>query len=200
MRPGLAKNECLSRHPAGARLLQIGEQSLAMGLKFRARVVLDIEEHPTGLAEDLIDDLVSCCFEIRFAGYYQQTIVLCATAQLLVPSSGAASSEPVDPTLSEAGRDLRGAWCAGAQAVDEGQFPGPRSPASEGDTHDISFALQAGDFQVLSKLGQTYSFDSSDRVQCAACGCVHSVMTHHVQVDYCMAASAVGIALLSISN
>ncbi len=65
MHPGLAKNECLSRHPAGARLLQIGEQSLAMGLKFRARVVLDIEEHPTGLAEDLVDDLVSCCFEHR---------------------------------------------------------------------------------------------------------------------------------------
>lgn len=89
--PGLAKNECLSRHPAGARLLQIGEQSLAMGLKFRARVVLDIEEHPSGLAHHLIDDM----------------------------------------------------------AVDEGRFPGPRSPPSEGDAHDISFALQEGDFQAF---------------------------------------------------
>lgn len=55
---GLAKNECLARRPAGARLLQVGEQSLAMGLKFRARVVLDIEEHPSGLAPHLISDEV----------------------------------------------------------------------------------------------------------------------------------------------
>ncbi len=126
--------------------------------------------------------------------------MLCATAQLLAPSSVAASSEPVDITLSEAGRDLRGAWCAGAQAVDEGRFPGPRSPASEGDAHDISFALQEGDFQVPPKARADIQLDSSDRVQCAVCGCVHSVMTHDVQVDYCMAASADGIVLLSISN
>jgi len=54
--PGLAQNECLSRHAAGCRLLQVGEQSLALGLKFRAKVVLDIKEHPEGVPRQLIDD------------------------------------------------------------------------------------------------------------------------------------------------
>lgn len=35
-----------------------------------------------------------------------------------------------------------------AQAVDDGSFPGPRSPASAGDAHDITFVLHEGDFQV----------------------------------------------------
>lgn len=54
--PGLAQNECLSRHAAGCRLLQVGEQSLALGMKFRARVVLDICEHPCGVPLQLLDD------------------------------------------------------------------------------------------------------------------------------------------------
>lgn len=60
---GLAQNECLSRHAAGCRLLQVGEQSLALGLKFRAKVVLDIKEHPEGVPRQLIDDEVlrPCC-------------------------------------------------------------------------------------------------------------------------------------------
>ncbi|KAK9822828.1 hypothetical protein WJX81_006251 [Elliptochloris bilobata] len=52
--PGLAENRCLSRHARGARLLQIAEQPLALGAKFRARVVLDIEEYCGGIpAEQL---------------------------------------------------------------------------------------------------------------------------------------------------
>ena len=43
---GLAVNQCLSRHEHGARLLQVGEQPLALGAKFRARVVLDITVDP----------------------------------------------------------------------------------------------------------------------------------------------------------
>ena len=39
----MAENRCLSRHARGARLLQVAEQPLALGAKFRARVVLDIE-------------------------------------------------------------------------------------------------------------------------------------------------------------
>lgn len=54
--PGLAQNECLSRHAAGCRLLQVGEQSLALGVKFRARVVLDICEYPCGVPLQLLDD------------------------------------------------------------------------------------------------------------------------------------------------
>lgn len=44
--PGLAENRCLSRHAQGARLLQVGEQSVALGAKFRAEVILDIQVHP----------------------------------------------------------------------------------------------------------------------------------------------------------
>lgn len=40
---GLAENRCLEKYPTGARLLQIGEQQVALGVKFRAKVVLDIE-------------------------------------------------------------------------------------------------------------------------------------------------------------
>ena len=40
---GLAENRCLERRSKGAKLLQVGEQEIAFGAKFRARVVLDIE-------------------------------------------------------------------------------------------------------------------------------------------------------------
>ena len=45
---GLAENRCLSKRPSGATLLQVGEQDVAFGAKFRARVVLDIQEHAEG--------------------------------------------------------------------------------------------------------------------------------------------------------
>lgn len=45
---GLTENRCLSKRPAGATLLQVGEQDVAFGAKFRARVVLNIEEHSKG--------------------------------------------------------------------------------------------------------------------------------------------------------
>lgn len=54
--PGLAQNECLSRHMAGCRLLQVGEQSLALGVTFRAKVVLDIVEHASGVPLQMLDD------------------------------------------------------------------------------------------------------------------------------------------------
>ncbi len=40
---GLAENRCLERRQQGAKLLQVGEQEIAFGAKFRARVVLNIE-------------------------------------------------------------------------------------------------------------------------------------------------------------
>ncbi|KAK9804217.1 hypothetical protein WJX72_001629 [[Myrmecia] bisecta] len=52
--PGLAENRCLERRPAGAKLLQVGEQDLAFGTKFRARVVLDIREHERGIPAALL--------------------------------------------------------------------------------------------------------------------------------------------------
>ena len=55
-RAGLAENRCLQRSDGGARLLQIGEQDVAMGIKFRARVVLDIGEHMHGVRPQLLSD------------------------------------------------------------------------------------------------------------------------------------------------
>lgn len=46
--PGLTENRCLSRKADGAKLLQVGEQDVAFGAKFRAKVVLDIQEHGAG--------------------------------------------------------------------------------------------------------------------------------------------------------
>ena len=40
---GLAENRCLVRRPNGAQLMQVGEQEIALGAKFRARIVLDVE-------------------------------------------------------------------------------------------------------------------------------------------------------------
>ena len=55
-RAGLAENRCLQRTNGGARLLQIGEQDVAMGFKFKARVVLDIGEHMHGVRPHLLSD------------------------------------------------------------------------------------------------------------------------------------------------
>ena len=51
--PGLAENRCLARTAGGCTLLQVGQQSLALGLSFKARVVLDIQEHTSGLNASL---------------------------------------------------------------------------------------------------------------------------------------------------
>lgn len=43
---GLAENRCLERRERGCKLLQVGEQDIALGAKFRARVILDIQVRP----------------------------------------------------------------------------------------------------------------------------------------------------------
>ena len=53
---GLTENRCLSKKPTGATLLQVGEQDVAFGAKFRARVVLNIEEHSEGTPQSLCSD------------------------------------------------------------------------------------------------------------------------------------------------
>jgi len=56
--PSLERNECLARDAerGTARLRQVGAQDLAMGVKFRAAVTLDIREHtgPGGIAPELV--------------------------------------------------------------------------------------------------------------------------------------------------
>ena len=60
---GLAENRCLERRQQGAQLLQIGEQEIAFGAKFRARVVLDIQVRFSG----------SCLFRADAGAYHSQT-------------------------------------------------------------------------------------------------------------------------------
>lgn len=55
--PSLAVNRCLQKFSNGCRLEQVGEQDVALGAKFKARVVLSIHEYEGGvpksqLAED----------------------------------------------------------------------------------------------------------------------------------------------------
>lgn len=47
--PSLETNRCLERRPNGARLEQVGAQEVALGVKFSAKVVLDIFEYRSGL-------------------------------------------------------------------------------------------------------------------------------------------------------
>eukprot|EP00850_Spirogloea_muscicola_P016130 SM000129S26117 [mRNA] locus=s129:32650:33924:+ [translate_table: standard] len=42
--PSLAVNEVVEVLPTGARLMQVGEQEVALGMKFRARVTVDVQE------------------------------------------------------------------------------------------------------------------------------------------------------------
>lgn len=51
--PSLAVNECLERTPNGAILKQVGQQNLALGVKFCATAVLEIGEHLEGLRREL---------------------------------------------------------------------------------------------------------------------------------------------------
>lgn len=51
--PGLVENRCLERRRGGAKLLQVGSQDLALGLRFTAKCVLDVNEFPSGLPSQL---------------------------------------------------------------------------------------------------------------------------------------------------
>jgi hypothetical protein len=51
--PGLEVSRCLNRRPGGARLLQEATQDIALGLRFRARCILDVEEWPRGISQEL---------------------------------------------------------------------------------------------------------------------------------------------------
>lgn len=125
--PGLAENRCLARTSSGATLLQVGEQSVALGLRFRARVVLDIQEHEQGLPASL------------WGGGDAS-------------SSGSSSSSPSSSSSSSSSPfsddDSDSAWARSAAA---GLFPQPRSglAPSPGRVRDISFALIEGDFAAF---------------------------------------------------
>ncbi|KAL3688109.1 hypothetical protein R1sor_014418 [Riccia sorocarpa] len=52
--PGLAVNELLDRRENGCRLYQVGEQDIALGVKFKAKAVVDCEEKPCELEDNLV--------------------------------------------------------------------------------------------------------------------------------------------------
>lgn len=67
--PGLSVCDLQDRWENGARLFQIGEQNLAMGLKFQARGVIDVHEHPLeilphGIRRDLDFEMIEGDFQI----------------------------------------------------------------------------------------------------------------------------------------
>lgn len=67
--PGLTVSQLLERRENGARLLQIGEQNLAFGLKFKAKGIVDVVENeleilPIGIRRDIDFKMVEGDFEV----------------------------------------------------------------------------------------------------------------------------------------
>jgi hypothetical protein len=55
-----------------------------MGLKFKARVVLDIEEHPAGLAQQLISDEASSLLTVQVSASWSAAIgAMCACGVII---------------------------------------------------------------------------------------------------------------------
>ncbi|KAG6550047.1 hypothetical protein Mapa_008561 [Marchantia paleacea] len=52
--PGLAVSEMLEKRGNGARLFQVGEQDIALGVKFKAKAVVDCEEKPSEVHPNLV--------------------------------------------------------------------------------------------------------------------------------------------------
>jgi ribosome-associated toxin RatA of RatAB toxin-antitoxin module len=67
--PGLAESRVLESRPNGARLLQIGQKNLALGVKFKAKAVVEVTEEaphilPDGTLRDLHFETVEGDFQI----------------------------------------------------------------------------------------------------------------------------------------
>lgn len=67
--PGLAVSQLLERRENGARLLQIGQQNLVFGLKFKAKGIVDVYENeleviPSGIRRDIDFKMVEGDFQV----------------------------------------------------------------------------------------------------------------------------------------
>ncbi|XP_060217513.1 uncharacterized protein LOC132644876 [Lycium barbarum] len=98
--PGLAVSQLLQKEPNFARLLQIGEQDLAFGLKFNAKGVIDcyekdLEDLPTGQTRDIEFKMVEGDFKI-FEGKW--SIEQCKTGS--VKEHDSSVDQPFLTTLS----------------------------------------------------------------------------------------------------
>jgi hypothetical protein len=139
--PSLETNECLSHDPVAgyARLRQVGAQDVAMGVKFRAAVTLDIREHkgPGGISQEL----VTTSSDSR--DYLGQN------ARFPMPVASPGEDEDEDGALVEA---ARAASAAAPASDDEGGGSGASSPSSSSSAswpRDISFELVEGDFSAF---------------------------------------------------
>jgi len=120
--PSLAVNRCLDRYEDGCKLEQVGEQDVALGAKFKARVVLEIREHPSG--------------EPRGPPRRHPT----------PPPHPPPPTSPASPPGAAAGipEDI----CCKDGGAKGSLFPYPRSTVPAADSHprDISFDMVEGDF------------------------------------------------------
>lgn len=123
------ENRCLARRASGCRLLQVGAQDLALGLKFTARCVLEIREHPRGLPDAAAPAAPS---------------LFPALLPDLGALFGAGSRGSSDSGSSSSGSDSDGG--------DGARFPRPRprrGAAASSQRRDITFEAVDGDFQIF---------------------------------------------------
>lgn len=142
--PSLETNECLSHDPVAgvARLRQVGAQDVAMGVKFRAAVTLDIREHkgPGGISQELV---TTSSDSRDYLG---------EKARFPMPVASPGEDEDEDGALAEA---ARAAASAAVSSDDDegGSSSGAASPSSSSSSaswpRDISFELVEGDFSAF---------------------------------------------------
>ena len=142
---GLAENRCLSKRPSGATLLQIGEQDVAFGAKFRARVVLDIQEHAEGTVFCRLHTHGAVC-TVKHSQRPTCNFTACT-----ISVSPLKSSESYNWAGSRACAYLAAGTpqnlCSGSR-TDEQLYPLPRGPSSGCPSKDVCFSMIEGDFQV----------------------------------------------------
>ncbi|KAL4425111.1 hypothetical protein ABPG77_008216 [Micractinium sp. CCAP 211/92] len=146
--PGLAENRCLERYADGCRLLQVGKQELGLGLKFRARALLRIREHPAGMPPRLLSRSPN------------------SPRRSTASSKGGGSRGfeprwplPLPRGMSPWPDNLSSGWgssSSGSSSEEEGswsewKYLRPRSPLSA-PASDISFELVEGDFTAFKGL------------------------------------------------
>lgn len=146
--PSLETNECLSHDPAAgtARLRQVGAQDVAMGVKFRAAVTLDIREHRG--RGGIPPEMVTTSSDSRD--------YLGKQARFPAPVAAPGEDEDEDGELADAARAME-MGDAADEAVSSSSSSSSSSCSSGDDEQgggatwprDISFELVEGDFSAF---------------------------------------------------